>query len=189
MAGNDQPGEAASRVAARNIEDVIRLEQEAARARTLADRIADLIAGFAGTVFFVLLHLLWFAAWATINAGWIPGIPAFDPYPYQLLTMMVSLEGVLLATFVLIKQNRMGARADERSHLALQVNLLAEQEATKIIQMLDRISRHMGIEHQVVDAEAREFAENTAVHGLARQLRAKLPEAEEENPASPRPQA
>ena len=166
--------------ALRNIEDVIRLEQEATRSRSLADRVADGIAGFAGTVLFVLLHLAWFAAWATVNAGLVPVIPAFDPYPYQLLTMMVSLEGVLLATFVLIKQNRMGARADERAHLALQISLLSEQEVTKVIQMLERISTELGIARGVMDAEARELGEHTAIQGLARQLRDRLPEAERE---------
>ncbi len=68
---------------------------------------------------------------------------AFDPYPFQLLCMIVSMEGVLLSTFVLIKQNRMSARADERNQLGLQVNLLAEEEVTKVLQMLERISAQL----------------------------------------------
>jgi uncharacterized membrane protein len=167
------------RIAARNIEEVMCLEREAAEQRSLADRVADLIAGFAGTVIFVLLHLVWFGVWATVNAGVVPGVPAFDPYPFQLLCMIVSMEGVLLSTFVLIKQNRMSARADERSHLGLQVGLLSEQEVTKVIQMLEGISTHLGIQREVVDAEAKELGRHTAVRGLARQLRERLPPEEQ----------
>jgi uncharacterized membrane protein len=81
----------------------------------------------------------------------------------------------LLSTFVLIKQNRMSARADERNHLGLQVSLLSEQEVTKVIQMLEGISAHLGIEREVVDSETKELGQNTAVGDLARQLRDKLP--------------
>jgi uncharacterized membrane protein len=89
---------------------------------------------------------------------------------------MFSLEGVLLAAFVLIKQNRMGARADERSHLDLQISLLAEQEVSKIIQMLERMSRAQGTEREVVDTDAKEMAQTTAVGRLAEHLHDKLPQ-------------
>ncbi len=64
----------------------------------------------------MLLHAPLVASWAAVNAGFVPGIPAF-PYPFGLLGMLFSLEGVLLAAFVLMKQNRMSARAEQRSHL------------------------------------------------------------------------
>ena len=64
----------------------------------------------------MLLHAPLVASWAAVNAGLVPGIPAF-PYPFGLLGMLFSLEGVLLAAFVLMKQNRMSARAEQRSHL------------------------------------------------------------------------
>lgn len=165
--------------AARNIDEVVRMERDAARRRSWADRVADAIAGFAGTVTFVLLHLLWFAFWATVNAGLLPFIPAFDPYPFQLLCMIVSMEGVLLSTFVLIKQNRMGALADERSHLDLQVSLLAEQEVTKVIQLLERLSGQLGVAQAVMDPEAREMGQTTAVGGIAQQLHERLRGEEE----------
>jgi len=106
----------------------------------------------------------------------IPGIPAFDPYPFNLLTMIVSMEGVLITTFVLIKQNRMGVRADRRNQLDLQINLLTEKEVTKVIQMLERIAAHLQIEHQVMDAETQELGEVTAVDELAHELKQALPE-------------
>ena len=169
--GGDAP-----RVVARNIEEVVRLEEEAVRRRPPSSRIADLVAGFAGTLGFVLLHTALVATWAGVNAGLVPAVPAFDPYPFGLLGMLFSLEGVLLASFVLMKQNRMSALAEQRSHLDLQISLLAEQEVTKIIQMLEHISARLNIEREAVDAEAREMAEVTAVGGLAHQLREKLPD-------------
>ena len=167
-----------------NIQAIIELEERQEQERSFSDRIAGAVATFAGTVIFVVVHLVWFALWTSINLGLLKAVPAFDPYPFQLLCMLVSLEGVLLSTFVLIKQNRMGARADERNHLALQVSLLSEQEVTKVIQLLERISAQLGIEREVMDAQARELGEATAIQGLARQLRERLPDAEKE-PGAP----
>lgn len=114
--------------------------------------------------------------WATVNTGLVPGLPSFDPFPFALLTMLVSMEGVLLTTFVLIKQNRASQRADRRDHLDLQINLLTEKEVTKLIQMLEHISAHLGIEREVVDDETRELGEVTAVGELAQELDDKLPD-------------
>jgi uncharacterized membrane protein len=164
------------RRALRNIEEVVRMEDEAARHRPPSSRIADVVAGFAGTLGFVAAHAALIALWAAANTGLVPGLPVFDPYPFGLLGGMLSLEGVLLAAFVLMKQNRMSARAEERSHLDLQISLLAEQEVTKVIQMLERISAQLGIEAQVVDAEAEELGRTTAVGGLAQRLRERLPD-------------
>ena len=168
----------AAQPAARNIEEVVRLERAAERARPPSSRVADLVAGMAGTLGFVLGHLGLIGAWAAVNTGRVPGMAPFDPWPFGLLGGLFSLEGVLLAAFVLMKQNRMSARAEERAHLDLQVSLLAEQEVTKVIQMLERISAQLGIAEQVVDAEARELGEVTAVGELARDLHVRL-EADE----------
>jgi len=163
-------GEAASRRAVRNIEEIVALEEEEMRRRPPSSELADAVARFAGTPHFVLLHALGIAGYALVNSGLVPGVPAFDPFPYGLLGGFFSLEGVLLAAFVLMKQNRADARAEERAHLDLQISLLAEQEVTKVIQMLERVSAGLGIERQVVDQEARELGEVTAVGGLASKL-------------------
>jgi uncharacterized membrane protein len=164
------------RTALRNIETVAQLEEEFLRSRSLADKISDVIAGFVGSILFVAIHLVWFAGWVLINLHLVPFLPAFDPYPYQLLCMLVSLEGVLLSTFVLIKQNRMSQRADHRSHLDLQVNLLSEKEVTKLIQMQRLICRRLGISETESDAEVLELSESTAVENLAKELDESMPE-------------
>ncbi len=157
-----------------NIRTVIEMQEQQDRRRTRSDQIGDAIGSFAGTLTFVILHLVVFVGWAAVNRGIIPGLPAFDPYPFNLLTMIVSMEGVLISTFVLIKQNRMSVRADRRDHLDLQINLLTEKEATKLIQMLTRISQHLKI--PIDDDETRELSELTAVGSLAETLDEKLPE-------------
>ena len=108
------------------------------------------------------------------NAGTIPRLTPFDPFPYPLLSSITSLEAVLLTAFVLIKQNRMAVIADRRDHLDLQVNLLTEREATQIIQMLDRLSTHFGVD-QHHDADARELGWHVAVEHLVEEVHSRLP--------------
>ena len=122
--------------AQQNIETVARLEQELLEERSTVERISDAIGSFVGTMSFVLIHVAWFFFWFLANAGQIPGVPRFDPYPFIFLSMAVSVEGVLLTTFVLMKQNRMAKRADLRNQLNLQIDLLSEKEVTKILQIL-----------------------------------------------------
>ena len=139
--------------------------------RSVADRISDGIANFVGSIAFVAIHLVWFGVWVGLNAG----LWKFDPYPFALLCMLVSLEGVLLSTFVLIKQNRMSQRADHRSHLDLQINLLAEKEVTKVLQLQRLICRQLDIKEAEADQEVAELSDLTAVENLAHELRDKIP--------------
>lgn len=158
-----------------NINSVIRLEEESLKGRTAADRISDLIANFVGSIPFVVLHLIWFGVWVTINVSNFSLHWRFDPYPFALLCMLVSLEGVLLSTFVLIKQNRMSQRSDQRGHLDLQINLLAEKEVTKMLQMQRLLCRRLGIAEADTDVEVAELSNMTAVENLAHELDKKLP--------------
>ena len=159
-----------------NINTVKQLEEEFLRDRTFSDRLSDAIAAFVGSIPFVVIHLLWFGIWVIVNLKVIHGIPAFDAYPYPLLCMLVSLEGVLLSTFVLIKQNRMSLRADQRSHLDLQVNLLAEKEITKLMQMQRLVCQKLGITDADEDPEFVELSGVTAVDDLAHELKEQLPD-------------
>jgi uncharacterized membrane protein len=170
----DPQGANANRSVELNIQTVAKLEQESLLSRSLGDRIGDTIAGFAGSMRFVALHLIWFALWAVVNKGWA-GLPPFDPYPFNFLTMIVSMEGVLIATFVLIKQNRMTRQAEHRDHLNLQIDLLSEKELTKVLQMQRLLCDHFGLKHISEDSEAKELSENTAVEALARDLKEKMP--------------
>ena len=99
----------------------------------------------------------------------------FDPYPFIFLSMIVSVEAVLLSTFVLMKQNRMAERVDQRDHLNLQIDLLAEEEITKILQLQRLICERLQIPTATEDPIVSELAETTPVEMLADELRRKLP--------------
>jgi uncharacterized membrane protein len=145
--GSDRPERhpALASVLEKNIRTVIAQRERLAKRRSLQDKLADLITAFSGRVGFVYLHILWFAAWISWNLGAL-GAKPFDPYPFGLLTMIVSLEAIFLSTFVLISQNRMGAEADRRANLHLQIGLLSEHEITRALQMLEQIQAKIGIE-------------------------------------------
>jgi uncharacterized membrane protein len=91
---------------------------------------------------FVWAHLIGFAAWIVINI--IPGVAHFDPFPFTFLTLIVSLEAIFLSTFILISQNQETRLSERRNHLDLQINLLAEQENTKKLTLLERIAKKVG---------------------------------------------
>jgi len=133
-----------SDVIERNIQNQMRLRVETVSRRTFQERMADAITVFSGNMSFVYLHALWFGLWVLLNTGWL-GIGPFDPFPYSLLTMIVSLEAIFLSTFVLISQNRSGAETDRRADLALHVGLLTEHEVTRALQMLDAIQERLGV--------------------------------------------
>jgi uncharacterized membrane protein len=143
---NAEDNPALSKVVERNIRTIIQLRLQAARARSVQDRIADAITAFSGHMAFVYMHIAWFAVWILLNTGRI-GVRPFDPFPYGLLTMVVSLEAIFLATFVLISQNRLSEEAEHRADLALHIGLLTEHELTRVLQMLDAIQDKMAIEN------------------------------------------
>ena len=168
------PNRPTSKVHETNIDTVVRLEAEEEKRLSGTDRIFEAIGEFVGTATFVAVQLVWVSGWILINSGLFSSFSPFDLFPFPFLSMILALEAVLLTGFVLIRQNRMADKADQRSHLALQINLLAEKEATKVIQLLQRISRHMGIEEDVSDRESRELGKDTEVEDLARDLRNNL---------------
>jgi uncharacterized membrane protein len=155
-----------------NIEKIVQLEAEQEARVAPANRMSEAIGKFAGTTVFVLVQIAFVALWVAVNSGVV--MAAFDPYPFVFLGVLLALEAVLLTSFVLIRQNRMSQKADERGHLDLQINLLAEKEITKVIQLLQRMSRQMGIEQQVTDRETRELSKDTAVEDVARDLQENL---------------
>jgi uncharacterized membrane protein len=94
--------------------------------RHVQDHTADGITNFAGSMRFVYIHIIWFGAWIALNIGLAGVDHEFDEFPFGLLTMVVSLEAIFLATFVMISQNRQAARADLRSQLDFENNIRGE---------------------------------------------------------------
>src|ERR1700682_6301452 len=134
----------ASSASARNISAVCELEESDLARRSTGERWADKIASIAGRVWFAGVHFLGFGAWIIVNLG-LAGVTPFDPYPFPLLTLVTSLEAIFLSLFILTSQNRATAQADQRAHLDLQINLLAESEATETLKMLRALCEHHGL--------------------------------------------
>jgi CRP/FNR family cyclic AMP-dependent transcriptional regulator len=105
-------------------------------------KIADWIAWFSGSMPFLLINAVWFIGWITVNVFPL-GIPAFDPYPFGLLTMIVSLEAIFLSCFVLISQNRQAEKDHVRSDVEYEVNIKAELEVAHLHEKTDRIYTEM----------------------------------------------
>jgi uncharacterized membrane protein len=124
---------------------------------------------------FVWVHVVWYAGWIGANLDLVPGVRTFDPYPFSFLTLVVSLEAIFLSLFVLNSQNRMTREADRRAHLDFQVNLLAEQENTKTLEMLQRLCRHLGVAIPS-DDELDRLSEKTDVDRIASDLAQQLPD-------------
>jgi uncharacterized membrane protein len=123
----------------KNVSRIARLLHEQRHALSRAERISLAFSRVMGSLSFVAAHAVGFALWA----GWNTLGPErwqFDPYPFGLLTMVVSMEGVLVASFILVNQNRQTAQADRRDHLHLQIALLSEQENTQILRTLRALS-------------------------------------------------
>lgn len=155
-----------------NIAAVARLERATRRARTYGHRLAGIVTRLAGSAPAILFHVLWFVGWILVNLGLFDVRP-FDPFPFSLLTMTVSLEVVFLTLFVLLNQNHMATQARKRAHLEFQVTLLAEREMTLVLKMLKELSEHLG----VTSATARELEallKDTDVGSLSAKLDAGL---------------
>lgn len=127
----------------RNIEALIARRSAEEAALDWQQRIASVVTRFAGSMTFVWIHATIFAAWIIVNLT--PGLPKFDP-SLVILAMAASVEAIFLSTFILITQNRMQAQADQRADLALQINLLAEHEITRLVQMVSEIGQRLGSE-------------------------------------------
>src|SRR3954470_18806851 len=156
------------------IKAVANIERDAYRARSATDHLAGWITRQAGSGIAILMHLLWFTMWLFINLHGVPRIPPFDPFPFNLLTMVVSLEAIFLTLFVLISQNRMSVEADRRARLDLEINILAERETTMILRMLNEISTHLEI-NGGARSELEELLKETRIDELAKKLNDDLP--------------
>ena len=178
-----KPGEAAATegelehpaVLRKNIQAIAELEQRVLHQRGPAARLSDAISRSMGSAPFALIHIVWFAAWFLLNAGLVSGFEPFDPFPFSLLTLVVSLEAIFLSVFLLMSQNRLRRQAEKRAHLDLQVNMLAEQELTAILRMVHALCEKHGVDVPTSDDRIEELVRETDVHTVAAALEDRLP--------------
>jgi uncharacterized membrane protein len=151
----------------KNIRDILNLERESLGRPSLLDRLTDAVSRTASGTSFVVVHLIWFTVWIALNSrrgAW------FDPYPFNLLTLAVSLEAIVLTGFVLRAQSRMSVLAERRAELDLQINLLAEQELTAILRVLCAVGEKGGIDVASCDPRVEQFRSQTDVRAIAAEL-------------------
>lgn len=134
----------------KNVHTIIGLERAARESISRGERVASFVARFCGSITFVWMHLLCFGVWIFLNTSpYVVHHP--DPFPFTLLTLTVALESIFLSSFILISQRHETQLTEQRSHLDLQINLLIEQENTKMLKMLKSIAAKVGAE---IDADA-----------------------------------
>jgi uncharacterized membrane protein len=164
-----------SRQTQSHIDAIVRQEEEALEQRSPSERFADSLGLLAGSLPFVVFHLVFLGAWLLVNGRAIRGVQPFDPYPFSLLGMIVGMEAVILSSFILMRQNRMMRRGELRDHLNLQIDMLAEKEITKVLQMLRVLCGHMGLQDMMGDREIGELSQATSIESLTQTLQDRLP--------------
>ncbi len=160
---------------AQNVRSIANLERASKNSLTPGDRIAAGITRFCGSMAFVWVHVAWFILWICGNTV-IP-IPHVDPYPFSFLTLVVSLEAIFLSTFIMIAENRQEHLTERRSHLDLQINLLSEQENTKMLELLEKIAKKVGVDPSQ-DPDVAVLEQATRPEKLAEQIDASVKEEE-----------
>jgi uncharacterized membrane protein len=152
----------------RNVERIQALEREEHGKATTADRVADAIANFVGSIAFVWVTVLLTGGWVAGNLLVSPD-HRIDSFPFPLLTLVLSIEAIFLSIFILMSQNRATRVSDKRSHLDLQLNLLSEQENTKMLVMLEDIAKAVG-QRTPSDPEVQVLEQATEPEALSRQI-------------------
>jgi len=147
-------------------------EAKALKKRSFAVRFADDLTSLFGSIPFLILNGVIFFIWILINIGKIPGVPAFDPFPFSMLTTLVSLEAIILTLIVLMSQNRSSLISSLREEMGVQVDLIAEREITKVLKLLNELLKAKGI--KLKDEELEDMLKEIDASYLERKLEEEL---------------
>ncbi len=158
-----------------NVRRIVEMEEAYEEELPPLQRAMEAVGGFAGTGYFLMLNVSLLAVWILLNTSPASPTGKFDPYPFGLLSIVLTVEAVLMTTFVLSKQTRMQRRSEHRNHLNLQIDLLAEKEITKILQLQVLICARLGIKEAAADEEVQEMQEITSLDHMAEHVRENLP--------------
>lgn len=143
-------------------------EAKSLRSRSFLTQVSDDLTEICGSTPFLIFHLILFTFWILVNTGLIPGTVPFDPYPFGFLTLVVSLEAIFLAIFILVSQNRSSLVSTLREEVHLRVNLIAEEEITKALEVLAEIRKEVGIKKP--DPELEEMLRRTDTGYIERSI-------------------
>lgn len=155
-----------------HVDLIAKHEQDFLAKRTRSEKLGDEVGAFVGSFAFVSLHVGFFVFWIIWNK--LPRTSHFDSSPFSLLGTVVAMEAIILASFILMRQARMGRRADERDHLMLQILLLTEKELTALLKMDRQIATHVGAEKAANTTEVRELSQQTSIENVAQAIKENL---------------
>jgi uncharacterized membrane protein len=147
--------------------------------RTPVERLADALTRIAGSTGFLIFHAAWFFVWIGWNLGLLGARP-FDPFPFGLLTMVVSLEAIFLSIFVLMTQSRESRIAELREEITLEVDLRVEEEVTKTLQLVAGLYGRLGFELAEDDEELQEMLQPLDTDQIERELAEQIDRADGE---------
>ena len=156
--------------AKRNVETIAQLEQQLVAQQSRTERWGSGVARFFGSLRFVVAQVFFIVAWIVLNAERTAWIQPFDPYPFPFLSLIVGIEFIFLTTCVLINQKHQMRRAEQWSHLHLQLSMLAEQEVTKNMRMLQTICQELKLELSTRDQEESELSQDTEITALVDEI-------------------
>jgi uncharacterized membrane protein len=162
----------------KSVKEICEIEAEALRARSFGEKVGDFVVSQSGRMGVIIFHAIWFVVWLLMNSQTTGKSLKFDPFPYPLLTLVVSLESIFLSLFILISQNRSSRTADERSHLDLQINMLAEHESTEALKLLRALCEHHGLNCDQ-DPDIDNLVSTTKPGEIIRELKKALPTSDE----------
>uniref|UniRef100_A0A832DUV7 DUF1003 domain-containing protein n=1 Tax=candidate division WWE3 bacterium TaxID=2053526 RepID=A0A832DUV7_UNCKA len=149
------------------------IEAKVRARRSRIEKLEDRVVAIFGTIEFLIFNLSLFGVWIVLNSELIPGIKPFDPFPYIFLTTAVSLEAIILAIFVLITQNRQERINSLREEMGLQIDIITEQENTKILKILAEVLKKMGVD-TTRDPELKKMLEPLNQEEIERQIESQL---------------
>lgn len=156
------------------IDLIARHEEEFLHRRTVAEKVGDALGAGVGSLWFVVVHVCWIAGWMVLNTS--PASRHFDPSPFPLLDTIVAIEAIFLASFIVMRQSRMGRRADERDHLILQILILTEREITAVLNIERQLAARLGLQHVTRDANLEQLGRDTPIDELSQKLKEQLPD-------------
>jgi uncharacterized membrane protein len=156
------------------IEIIARHEQDFLDRRTGSERVGDALGTSIGSLWFIAIHVCWIGAWIALNT--LHATHHFDPSPFPLLDSIAAIEAIFLASFIVMRQGRLGRRSDERDHLILQILILTEREVTAVLGIERQLAARMGLQKVATDENIEQLSQDTPIDEITEKLQEHLPE-------------
>jgi uncharacterized membrane protein len=157
------------------IELIARHEQEFLARRTRSERLGDAIGASIGSLWFIGVHVCWIGTWIALNT--LHETHHFDPSPFPRLDSVLAIEAIFLASFIVMRQGRLGRRSDERDHLILQILILTEREITAVLGIERQLAARLGLQKVASDENLEQLSQDTPIDEISQKLQEDIPES------------